>query len=172
MKVLSFQVLVESVFDLAHGPSKKWLHFGDLAPLRSDTLVHFKDELIFFFGPLSSNDRWIENIMPPFAALAAKSTGKVPGNDDPVLGSKLINLGTKKLVLLRGPLITSGRNIRNRLGILSLFLAFTEVEPSLEAPDLSLFRHELAKSMPRLVSVDLHKSGKFVILQAKWLIIE
>lgn len=92
--------------------------------------------------------------MPSLAALAPKSAWEISGDDDPVLSPKLVNFGSKKLVLFRSPLITSGGNISDGFGI--LFLPLAEVAPSLEASDLSLFWHELAKSVPRLISVNLH----------------
>lgn len=95
--------------------------------------------------------------MPSFTALAAKSAWEVPGDDHPVLGAKLADLGSKKLILLWSPLATGGRNVRNGLNL--FFLAFAEEKPSLEAPDFSLIWHKFAKSVPRLVSVYLNKSS-------------
>ena len=44
--------------------------------------------------------------MPSLAALAAKSTWEVSGDDNPVLSAELVNFRAKELVLFRIPLIT------------------------------------------------------------------
>ena len=146
--------MVESVLDLTDSSAEEGFHFGDLAPLGSNLLVHVKNELIFFLGPLPSNNGWVKDVVPPFTALAAKSTWEVSGDDHPVLGAKLVDLGSKKLILLGSPLIAGGRNVRNGFDL--FLLAFAQEKPSLEAPDFSLVGHKFAKSMPRLVSVDLN----------------
>ena len=128
-----------------------------MTPLGSNLLVHVKNEFILLLGPLPSNNGWIKDIVPPFTALATKSAWEVPGDDHPVLGAKLDDFGSKKLILLGSPLAACGRNVRNGFDL--FLLAFAEEKPSLKAPDFSLVWHKLAKSMPRLVSVYLNKSS-------------
>lgn len=59
IQVLSLKVLVESVLDLADSSAEEGIHFGNLAPLGSNLLVHVKNELILFLGPLPSHNSWI-----------------------------------------------------------------------------------------------------------------
>ena len=64
----------------------------------------FEDEHIFFSSPLPPDDGWIENIVPSLSALAAQPTWQGFGNDDPVLSTVLLDLGSEKLILLGRPL--------------------------------------------------------------------
>ena len=56
--------------------------------------MHVKNELVFFPGPLSSDNGWVKDVVPPLSALAAKSAGEIPSDDHPVLGAKLVDLGS------------------------------------------------------------------------------
>jgi hypothetical protein len=154
--VLVFQILIEPVFDLTDGASKQGFHLGDLAPLRPNLVVHHEDEGVFLRGPLPSNDGGVDDVVPPLAALAAEASGEESGNDDPVLGAVLLDLGPEDPVLLLGPL-GAGADVLGG-GQTELRVVFLlEEEPPLEATDLRLVRHELAQPVPRLVPVDLHQ---------------
>ena len=67
--------------------------------------MHFKDELVFFWSPFSSNDRWVNDVMPPFAALSPESTRKVSCNNYPVLSAIVVDLLSKDPILFFSPLI-------------------------------------------------------------------
>jgi len=67
-------------------------------------MVLFKDEQIFFSSPLSSNDGWVENVVPSLSALAAQSTWQVFGNDHPALGAVFLDFGFEDLILIWSPL--------------------------------------------------------------------
>lgn len=70
--VLAFEVLVESIFDLRYGSAEERFHFRDLGPLGADLTVHLDDEFVLFARPLSPDDAGVENVVPPFAALATE----------------------------------------------------------------------------------------------------
>ena len=136
-----------------------------------------EDEEIFFSGPLPPNDGWVENVVPSLSALAAKPTWQVLGDDHPVLGAILLDFGFQDLILRGCPLAADEdmcgnfffiwiqwrqklRNNSSRLRPIQLL----ELEPSLEAANLSLIRHKFAKSMPRVFAVELDKISQFDIL--------
>lgn len=92
IKVFTFEVLIIPILDLTDGSTRQEFHFGNLRPFGSDLIEHFKNELVFLSCPVSSDDRWIENIMPSLSALTTKSTRKIPSNNNPVLCAKLFDL--------------------------------------------------------------------------------
>ena len=121
----------------------------------------FKDKQIFFSSPLSPNDGWVENIVPSLSALAAQPTWQVFGNDHPVLSAVFLDFGFEDLILSRCPLAANEDMCWNLF--INLFylrqklwdfnsrqfaIHVLELEPSLEATNLSLVGHEFAKSVP------------------------
>ena len=103
--ILILQVLVESVFDLRHRPAQEQIHLWDLRPLRSNLVVHLKDELVLLGCPFPPNDWWVNDVVPSFPALPAKSTGEIPCDDDPVLRTVVVDLLSQDPILFFGPLI-------------------------------------------------------------------
>ena len=72
-QVFALETLVKSVLNLRYSSSQKWFHFAELSPFRTYFGLHFDDEEVFFPGPLSSDNLWVEHIVPSFTTLAAKS---------------------------------------------------------------------------------------------------
>lgn len=152
--VFVFQILVETVFDLADSPSKQRLHFGYLRPLWSDLVMHHQNESIFFWSPLPPHDWGVYDVVPPLPALAAEASWESARNDHPVLGTELLHLLAKYPIFLLGPLSTRANIFGSRRAHLT-FILFQR-KPTLEATDLGLVRHELAEAVPWLVTVDLN----------------
>jgi len=71
--ILSFQILIEAVLNLTHGPTEQQLHLRNLRPFGTDLIVHFEDELIFLTGPLPADDGGVNNVVPPLPTLAPKA---------------------------------------------------------------------------------------------------
>lgn len=105
--VFALEVLVESVFDLADSSPEEQVHFWNLGPPGAYFLMHLEDEEVFFLSPLSSNNGRVNHVVPPFSALSAKTTRKKSSDDDPVLGSKLVDLGPQNVIFFLGPLGTA-----------------------------------------------------------------
>ena len=110
--------------------------------------------------------------MPSLAALSAESTGQIPSDDHPVLSSKLIHFRFENCIFLRSPLATLILNWKRRLVALylldhvqiSLSLQALKNIPSLEAPDLGLVGHVLAKSVPGVLTVSGDEPDQFCVL--------
>lgn len=122
--------------------------------------MHLKNELVLLRGPLSPDNRGINDVMPPFAALSAKSPREISRNDNPVLGSVVVDLLSEDPILFLGPLVARA-NLFDLLGLRKvlraawLVLRWIQRQPSFETSDLCLVDHELAESMPGVFAVDL-----------------
>lgn len=124
-----------------------------MGPLRSNFGELFENKLVFLTGPVSSDNTWVQNIVPSLTALSTQSAGKIPSNDNPVLSSQLVYFAFKYSIFLRGPLAALILNWNRRLSNLDLlFFKIQFVQnvhslkniPSFEAPYLSLIGHVLA----------------------------
>ena len=147
--IFVLQVLIKPVLDLAHSSAKQWLHLRNLGPLGPDFVMHHENEGILLRGPLPSDDARVYDVMPSLAALSAEAAWEETGDNDPVLGAVLLHLLTQNPVLLLGPLGARTDVLGGRQGQLAVFLLLLlQEEPSLEATDLSLVRHELAQAVP------------------------
>jgi len=132
--------------------------------------------------------------VPSLSALSTETPRKVAGYHYPVLGTILLYLFLEYVVFFNGPLgaatdlclqytcllqtydkramlgvdlwsfrvqgLSVCRVLPKRSGLVDLL----QVKPSLEAPDLSLVRHELAKTVPRLVPINIDQASKFLVL--------
>ena len=142
-------------------------------------LVHLDDEVVFLWSPVSSNDIWVEHVMPPFSALPTESTIQISCYDHPVLSSKFVNFFYEYLVFLFSPLAAEaelvsllciGRCLETRLwssfniSAGSLLLRVFDKNPPFETPDFSFIRHKLAQPMPTLLSINLNQSAQFIVL--------
>jgi hypothetical protein len=63
-----------------------------------------QDKVVFFFGPVSSDNLWVNDVVPAFAALSAQPSWQESSNYDPVLSAKLLHLISEDLVFFRRPL--------------------------------------------------------------------
>lgn len=167
--VLAFQVLVESILDLGDRSAQQRLHLRDLRPFRADLCVHFDDKLIFLARPFPPHDARIENVVPSLAALATKSSRQMLGNNDPVLGTELLNLLLEDLVLLGGPEAAGVHSLGGNaaLALVERVIISNQVFdllPALEATDLSLVGHELADPVPGVLAEHLNKLRQLLVL--------
>ena len=140
--------------------------------------MHFQNEGVFFFGPFSPYDRWVNHVVPSLTTLTSKSTRQEPRNDHPVLCSELINLGSKNFILFWCPLCATDLVLNSKVIFIHLRIVFKlrliflltsllnllEIQPPLETSDLRLVWHELTKSMPGLITVYFNKSSEFFVL--------
>ena len=133
--------------------------------------MHMQDKVVFFFGPVSSDNLWVNDVVPAFAALSAQPSWQESSNYDPVLSAKLLYLISEDLVFFRRPLGWTDLCVERQMACLRVVwvslvlvvLLILEVQPSLEAPYFGFVWHELAKSVPGLVSIDLYESGEFFV---------
>lgn len=128
--------------------------------------MHLKDELVFLHRPVPTDDRWVDHVVPPFAALSAQPSRQKSSNYDPVLCSEFFNLGFENGVLFCCPLRTRQLRLNwKAFGLIRVVLSvgkngmanFFEVQPPLEAADLGFVGHEFAKAMPALVAVNINE---------------
>ena len=65
--------------------------------------MHPDDELVLGTRPFSSDNGWVQHVVPSFAALSSEPAGKMSCNDDPVLGAVLLDLLLQYFILFGGP---------------------------------------------------------------------
>lgn len=104
--IFIFQILVKSILDLANCSSKEWKHFWNLRPFWSNFFMHLKDECIFLNCPLSPDNGWVDNVVPPLPALSAEPAWKEPSNNNPILSAILHDFFFEDRVFLLAPLGT------------------------------------------------------------------
>lgn len=129
----------------------------------------FDDELIFLARPLPADNAGIENVVPSFAALTAKSTRQMLSNYDPVLGTELLDLLLEDFVLVGGPEATGVDSLRRdaSLALVRRVIIGNQIFdllPPLEAADLSLVGHELADPVPRVLAEHLDQLRQLLVL--------
>lgn len=110
--------------------------------------------------------------MPPFSALTTETAVQKSSNDDPVLGSELMDLLNEEVVLLLAPLaaecelvaLLSIRQYPVSVNMNWFIISVLNQDPSLKAPDFGFVRHELTQPVPAVFAVDLHQSSQFIVL--------
>lgn len=125
--------------------------------------MHLENELVLLGSPFPPDNGWVDDVVPSFPALPAESAGEIPCDDDPILRAVVVDLLSEDPILFFGPLV-AGAYLLNLL-VLSetlraawLLVLGVQKEPSFEASYFCLVHHELAKSVPRVLAVDLNQS--------------
>lgn len=147
-----------------------------MGPLGADLVEHFKNELVLLANPVSSDDVWIEDVVPSLAALTAQATRQVLSNGNPVLCSQLLHSLHQDFIFVGRPLTTRGRRcwchdvnlgiwIKTIIRLISLcFLQLFKPKPPIEAPDLSFVRHEFAQSVPGVLAKPANQFSQILVL--------
>ena len=148
--------------------------------------MHLQNKLVFLWSPLSSDNRGVNNIVPSLSALSTESPGQISSYYHPVLSSIVADLLSQDSVLLLCPLVAGanlfwlkldhgGGELKAALKVADLhffslgrcLIDFFEIKPSFKASNLCFVHHELAKSMPWLVAVNVNQSFQFLVLHHK-----
>jgi len=74
---------------LSHTPSRE--QPGNLSPPVSQNGVGFEDDEVFFIGPGTLFDQWVELVVPALTTLFPQPSFQLPCDQGPVFGAVLVH---------------------------------------------------------------------------------